>query len=139
MTEYPIPLTDAQESSVKEWAADDRLWTTQETVEFNLRTFARTIMILMGKCIKCGTNFVGTPENPPPDGLCKYCQIDALKADNSKLRKALVGLVGADSKGELEKTEAALRMLPVPDEDRVNTINAIHALRDTLPATSAMP
>jgi len=43
-TRFPIPLNDAQEAIVKEWAADDRLWTTQETVEFNLRTFARVIL-----------------------------------------------------------------------------------------------
>lgn len=41
---YPIPLNEAQERSVKQWAEDDRLWTTQETVEFNLRVFARTIL-----------------------------------------------------------------------------------------------
>ena len=33
----------------------------------------------MSKCIKCGTNFVGTPENPPTEGLCKYCEIQDLK------------------------------------------------------------
>jgi hypothetical protein len=42
--QYPIQLTAEQEEAVKEWAADDRLWTTQDTVEFNLRTFARTIL-----------------------------------------------------------------------------------------------
>jgi hypothetical protein len=31
----PILLDDAQEQACKQWAADDRLWTTQETVEFN--------------------------------------------------------------------------------------------------------
>lgn len=40
----PIPLNGAQEDAVKRWAADNRLWTTQETVEFNLRTFARDIL-----------------------------------------------------------------------------------------------
>lgn len=39
-----IPLNDEQEQTIKQWAADDRLWTTQETVEFNLRTFARCIL-----------------------------------------------------------------------------------------------
>jgi len=39
-----IPLNEAQQVRVKEWAADDRLWTTQETVEINLRTFARLIL-----------------------------------------------------------------------------------------------
>ncbi len=41
---YPIPLNAEMEQAVKDWAADDRLWTIQETVEFNLRTFARTIL-----------------------------------------------------------------------------------------------
>jgi len=40
----PIPLTAVQEQAIKDWAADDRLWTTQETVEVNLRTFAREIL-----------------------------------------------------------------------------------------------
>ena len=41
---FPIPLNEAHERAVKEWAADDRLWTTQGTVEFNLRVFARVIL-----------------------------------------------------------------------------------------------
>lgn len=41
---FPIPLSSAQELLVKQWAADDRLWTTQETVEFNLRVFARAVL-----------------------------------------------------------------------------------------------
>src|SRR5678815_3435394 len=43
---FPIPLSSEQEQAAKEWAADDRLWTTQETVEFNLRTFARVMLKL---------------------------------------------------------------------------------------------
>jgi hypothetical protein len=43
-TPGPIALNAAQERAVKVWAADDRLWTTQETVEFNLRTFARLVL-----------------------------------------------------------------------------------------------
>ena len=45
-TTAPIPLTEEQEREAKEWAADDRLWTTRETVEFNLRTFVRKILSL---------------------------------------------------------------------------------------------
>lgn len=41
---YHITLSAAQERVAKDWAADDRLWTTQETVEFNLRTFARKVL-----------------------------------------------------------------------------------------------
>ena len=40
----PISLNESQEREIVSWAADDRLWTTQETVEFNLRVFARRIL-----------------------------------------------------------------------------------------------
>jgi hypothetical protein len=40
----PIQLNAGQESLVTQWAADDRLWTTGETVQFNLRVFARAIL-----------------------------------------------------------------------------------------------
>lgn len=42
----PIELTPAQEWAIRDWAADDRLWTTQETVMLNLRVFARVILKL---------------------------------------------------------------------------------------------
>jgi hypothetical protein len=45
-TGAPILLSDAQQRAAEEWAADDRLWTTQETVAFNLQTFARVILKL---------------------------------------------------------------------------------------------
>lgn len=41
---FPIALNDSQEQCVKIWAADMRCWATPETVEFNLRTFARKII-----------------------------------------------------------------------------------------------
>jgi len=41
---YPIALSKAQEALARQWAADDRLWTTQETVEFNLMVFARAVL-----------------------------------------------------------------------------------------------
>ena len=34
----------------------------------------------MSKCTKCGCNFVGAPEQMLPNGLCKYCEIESLKA-----------------------------------------------------------
>lgn len=40
----PMRLTPEQEQAVQAWAADDRLWTAQETVAFNLRVFARVIL-----------------------------------------------------------------------------------------------
>lgn len=42
--EPPIHLTAEQQQAAHDWAADDRLWTTQEIVEANLRTFARVIL-----------------------------------------------------------------------------------------------
>lgn len=41
---YPIRLTEADDLIIKKWAEHDQLWTTRETVEFNLRTFARVIL-----------------------------------------------------------------------------------------------
>lgn len=54
----PILLSDAQETAIKQWAADDRLWTTPATVESNLRAFAR---VLLG--CPCPT----IPRNPRQD------------------------------------------------------------------------
>jgi hypothetical protein len=41
---FPIPLNEAQQQAIKDWAADDRLWTTQDTVVINLTTFACVIL-----------------------------------------------------------------------------------------------
>lgn len=62
-----------------------------------------------------------------PSTDCKPCQ---LRDKISTLRKALVELVGADGK-ELDGMEALIRISPVSNDDRVATINAIHALRET--------
>jgi hypothetical protein len=43
-TQGLIELTDEMEKACTQWAEDDRLWTTQEAVKFNLRTFARVIL-----------------------------------------------------------------------------------------------
>ena len=40
----PLALNAEQMRAVKQWAADDRLWTDQGTVEFNLQVFARVIL-----------------------------------------------------------------------------------------------
>lgn len=88
-------------------------------------------------CVYCGHQY---PKGTPPHGaqvltdhikICDKHPMRKLEQDNVKLRKALVGLVGADTPKELEGMEALIRTMPVPDEDRMNTINAIHALRDT--------
>lgn len=44
------------------------------------------------------------------------------------LRKALSGLIGAESKEELQAMEALIRITHAPDEDKAAALNAIHAL-----------
>ena len=44
MTTAPIPLTTEIIEAIRTWARDDRLWSSQETTEFNLCTFARLIL-----------------------------------------------------------------------------------------------
>jgi hypothetical protein len=48
-----------------------------------------------------------------------------------RLRAALVGLVGVDTRAELEQLEAAMRLMPAPAQDKAATIDAIHALLAT--------
>ena len=54
-----------------------------------------------------------------------------LEADNAKLRKALVDLVGVDTKAELEGMEAIICALPLLDKDDMCMLRAIRTLRDT--------
>lgn len=44
----PIPLNREQINAVLDFAANDRLWSTKETTEFNLYTFARLILKAQG-------------------------------------------------------------------------------------------
>ena len=41
----------------------------------------------MSKCTKCGAQFVGLPEHPVPDGLCRVCENDKLRAENKALQE----------------------------------------------------
>lgn len=57
-----------------------------------------------------------------------------------RLTKALIGLVGASTREELESMEAFLRVTPAPAEDKAASIDAIHALLAALsPASQEMP
>lgn len=89
-------------------------------------------------CVFCGAPY---PSGTPTHGaqiltehirVCEKHPMRKLESDNAKLRSALVGLVGADTKEELEGMEGAIRLLPMPERDRAQTLNAIHALLDTL-------
>jgi len=90
-------------------------------------------------CVYCGHEY---PQDTPAWGddvltahikVCPKHPMRKAEADILELRKALVGLVGADTKEELEKMEIAMRLLPAPDEDKAASINAIHALLKTMP------
>jgi len=52
-----------------------------------------------------------------------------LNENNAKIKKALIDLVGAESKDELEQLELGIRLSPAPDSDKAVMINAIHALK----------
>jgi len=56
-----------------------------------------------------------------------------LQKKHDQLRSALAALVGVDGREELEQMEAVMRLMPAPAEDRVASIDAIHALMATLP------
>lgn len=56
-----------------------------------------------------------------------------LRQTKDKLRAALIGLVGVETKEELESMETYIRFASaLDDSDRTATINAIHALLETL-------
>ena len=89
-------------------------------------------------CVYCGHEF---PQGTPAAGsevltehikVCEKHPMRKLQLERDQLRRALVGLVGADTLDELDAMEAGMRVLPVPEEDRVSTLNAIQALRDTI-------
>lgn len=89
-------------------------------------------------CVYCGHQY---PEGTPPHGaqiltdhikVCEKHPMRKLELDCAKLRKALAGLVGAETKEELEAMEAAIRLMPGIERDKVSALNAIHALQDTL-------
>lgn len=89
-------------------------------------------------CVYCGMTY---PEGTPPHGakiltdhikICEKHPMRKAEATISKLRAALVGLVGGSTKAELKAMEITMRTLPVPDTDRAVSINAIHVLIETI-------
>ena len=81
-------------------------------------------------CVYCGMAY---PEGTPPHGSkvltdhIKACEKHPMR----KLREALVGLVGASTKEELEAMEFALRTAPGIEQDKIVAIDAIHTLLET--------
>ncbi len=85
-------------------------------------------------CVYCGMAY---PEGTPPHGnqiltdhikICAKHPLRQAEARIVKLRNVLVGLVGAETKEELQAMELSLRSLPGPEADRIAAINAIHVL-----------
>jgi hypothetical protein len=81
------------------------------------------------------------PEGTPPHGakvltdhikVCEKHPLRKAEANIKRLRSALVGLVGAEDQEELRQMETMLRAMPVPEDDIAASINAIHALLETV-------
>ena len=88
-------------------------------------------------CVYCGMEY---PEGTPPAKaqiltdhikVCEKHPMRHAEATILKLRTALIGLVGASDKKELEGMELAIRNLPAPMADKAASIDAIHALIET--------
>jgi hypothetical protein len=88
-------------------------------------------------CAYCGDE---CPEGAPPHGSqiltdhIKICQKHPMREAETKIKKlraALVGLLGAETKQDLELMEASLRLIPGIGQDKISGINAIHALLET--------
>lgn len=88
-------------------------------------------------CVYCGTAY---PEGTPPHGsqiltdhikVCEKHPLRAAEATILKLRSALSGLVGANSKEELETMASAICLADAPARDKTVIIDAIHVLLET--------
>jgi hypothetical protein len=91
-------------------------------------------------CVYCGHAF---PAETPAHGApilrehIRTCPQHPMREAEEKisiLRRALVGLVGVDGADQLNEMEAVMRLMPAPMADKAASIDAIHALRATLPA-----
>jgi len=89
-------------------------------------------------CVYCGHEY---PQDTPAWNdnvltehikVCTKHPMRQAEADIALLRGALAGLIGADTREELEQMEMAIRAAPAPAADKVAMIDAIHALL-TLP------
>ena len=88
-------------------------------------------------CVYCGHEY---PQDTPSAGseiltehikVCEKHPMRKCESDRDKLRKALTGLIGTDKLEELDKMEAFIRLTPAPEVDKIASINAITALKET--------
>lgn len=96
-------------------------------------------------CVYCGHEY---PEGTPTAKhdlltahikVCEKHPMREAEARIERLRKALAGLIGAETKEELEAMEAAMRMMPGIEADKIAGINAIHALLSEVPPPIPQP
>jgi hypothetical protein len=89
-------------------------------------------------CVYCGHEY---PQDTPAHGnqvltehikVCDRHPMRKAESDIAMLRSALVGLIGADTEPELRQMEATIRLLPASEADKAVSINAIHALLETM-------
>ena len=86
-------------------------------------------------CVYCGHQYPdGTPtaKHALLTEHIKICEKHPMREAEQKidrLRNALIGLIGASTKEELDAMELTIRSTPAPDSDRIIAINAIDALR----------
>lgn len=89
-------------------------------------------------CVYCGYEY---PQGTPNHGskvltdhikICEHHPMRKAEADIALLRSALVGLIGAETEAELKQMEATMRLIPAPEADKAVSINAIHALLETM-------
>ena len=94
-------------------------------------------------CVYCGHEY---PQNTPAwdnEVLTEHIKVCAkhpmsrLRADNDKLRKALVGLIGVATKEELEEAEARARRVRQFEVAGAAVLDCIRALLATLPDAEA--
>lgn len=99
------------------------------------KTYTPTVVT----CVYCGHEYPNGTPTAKHDLLTahiKVCEKHPMREAEAKieqLRKALAELIGADTREELESMEAAMRMMPGIEADKIAGINAIHALLNNLP------
>ena len=88
-------------------------------------------------CVYCGHEYPGGTPTAKHELLTEHiknCEKHPMRGAEqtiAKLRSALVGLIGVESKEELDAMEIMLRRVPTPESDRIAAINAIDALRQS--------
>jgi hypothetical protein len=90
-------------------------------------------------CVYCGHEY---PQDTPAWGtnvltehikVCEKHPLRQAEATIATLRSALIGMVGCDAPEELDRMELVVRTATAPEQDKVVTLNAIHAIRQSIP------